>query len=232
MVRRDVRVDLDPVAGGQDDGLVDRLHVERVAVSLDQVAVGEGEPLQQLDRCTSEADPEGEDGHRKVRRILAASRPRTTGRGRRTRLGHRVPCGAIMTKPRARELGIRIGRMEPGRPERHHGRDRRSRRASDARQRRRRRPSRDPDGRDGRLPARRRSVARARLRRDAHPQRLRRVDRHQPDHGVGRPDVAHRADVEPRDREGVRRHGAMARGPRHGRGEEVMPVVSECDDSG
>ena len=50
---------------------------------------------------------------------------------------------------------------------------------------------------------------------------------------VGRPDVAGRADVEPRDRQGVRRHGAMARRAATGRGaEEVMPVVSECDDSG
>ena len=41
VVRGDVRVDLDSVAGGQDHRLVDGLHVERVAISLDQVAVGE-----------------------------------------------------------------------------------------------------------------------------------------------------------------------------------------------
>ena len=59
----DVTVDLDPVAGGQDHGAVDAVQIVRAPVRLGEVVVGECEPLQQLDRCATEGDPEGEDGH-------------------------------------------------------------------------------------------------------------------------------------------------------------------------
>ena len=66
VVAGDVAVHLDAVARGQDHGPVDALQVVRPPIRLGEVVVGEGEPLQQLDRCATEGDPEGEDGHEQV----------------------------------------------------------------------------------------------------------------------------------------------------------------------
>jgi hypothetical protein len=63
VVRRDVAEDLDAVARRQDHGLLDRRLVERGAVGLHEIVVGEREPLQQLDRCATEGDAESEDAH-------------------------------------------------------------------------------------------------------------------------------------------------------------------------
>ena len=63
VVARDDAVDLDAVARGQDHGLLDSVHVLHPPVRLHQVVVGEREPLEQVDRCAPERDPEGEDGH-------------------------------------------------------------------------------------------------------------------------------------------------------------------------
>ena len=51
VIARHARRDLDAVAGRQDHGLVDPVQVEGVAVRLREVVVGEGEPLEQLDRA-------------------------------------------------------------------------------------------------------------------------------------------------------------------------------------
>ena len=61
VVARDARRDLDPVARGQDHGLVDAVLVEHAAVGLREVVVGEREPLEQLDRRATEGDPEGQE---------------------------------------------------------------------------------------------------------------------------------------------------------------------------
>ena len=63
VIARDVAVDLDPVAGREHHRTVDAVEVLRDPVGLGQVVVGEREPFQQLDRCTTEGDPEGEDRH-------------------------------------------------------------------------------------------------------------------------------------------------------------------------
>ena len=63
MVAGDAAVDLDPVARGQDHGLVEALELGDALVGLREVVVAEGEPLQQLDRRATERDPEGQDAH-------------------------------------------------------------------------------------------------------------------------------------------------------------------------
>ena len=118
-----------------------------------------------------------------------------------------------MTDGRARDLGVRIGRGTPGPINAitdvagvrvgHRtiveGPDGAARRRADRRHRRLRR--------------RRHALGGAGLRRDPHPERVRRADRRQHDPRVGHPREPDRADQLPADRGGLRRHGPVDRRP-------------------
>ena len=194
MVARDLPVDLDPVAGRQDHRLVEALEPGRVFVGLREVVVVEGEPFEQLDRRATERDAESEDPHGSAAMVAA------------------------MAVRRARDLGIRIGAGTPGPAERDHRRGRCPGGPPDRPPRRRRCPRRRPHGRHGGLPARRPALGRPGLRGDPHPQRLRRADRRERDPRVGDPREPDRPHLVAADRQGLRRHRALDRGPRPGRG--------------
>src|SRR6266542_4736726 len=63
VIRQDAPVDLHPVAGGQDHGLLDGFVVEGPTVCLWQLLVGEGQALEQLDWGAAVGDADGQDGH-------------------------------------------------------------------------------------------------------------------------------------------------------------------------
>ena len=137
-----------------------------------------------------------------------------------------------MALPRARDLGIRIGAGVPGSANAitdvagvrvgHRTVIRGDDGAPDAVR----------TGRHGDLPDDRTTLGRTGLRRNAYPQRLRRADRDQLDPGVGHPREPDRADELAADRQGLRRHRALDRARKDPvAGEEVMPCVTECDDS-
>ena len=63
VVAGDAREQLHPVAGREHHDALERVEVLSPPERLAVVVIGEGEPLEQLDRRATEGDPEGEDGH-------------------------------------------------------------------------------------------------------------------------------------------------------------------------
>ena len=63
VIGRDAAVHLDPVAGRQDDHLVEAVEVRGVVVRLRQVGVVERQELQELDRRPTERHSQAEDPH-------------------------------------------------------------------------------------------------------------------------------------------------------------------------
>ena len=126
------------------------------------------------------------------------------------------------------------------RPQRDHGRRRRAGRARHGGPRPEpRRPRRRPDGRHRDLSPRGAALERARLRGHAHPQRVRRDDRDQPDQRVGAVALADRDDELAGDRARLRRDDPLAdraprdddaRGWRHARRHRVRRLAPERRD--
>ena len=63
VIGSDLAEDLYAVARGEDDPFRDGLHVEEPPIRFREVLVGEGQSLEQLDRCPAVRDSQGEDGH-------------------------------------------------------------------------------------------------------------------------------------------------------------------------